>query len=72
MEGVVKQVGGGQVIECSCIEACKKANIGKKNLRPRGCQLSVDHGDRCSAYPCDTTTWLITEDTTQVRQLRTY
>lgn len=71
MEGIVKQNSGG-VFECSCMEICRAKAIkeNRLNYSPKSCLLSVNHGDRCLAYPEDNTTWLITEDQSQVRQIQ--
>jgi hypothetical protein len=78
VDGIVRQTMGGIVVDCTCVAQCMKANpearpascvpggSGKKD-----CQLSVDHGDRCLAYPNDTTTWLIDTDTSKIKQIPT-
>jgi hypothetical protein len=78
VDGIVKQLRSGVVIECSAVEECMKANTGVQNVLnsngciKRNCVLSVsEHGDRCSAYPCDTTTWLIDIDTSRIKQIPT-
>lgn len=81
MEGVVKQLDqfGGIVIECSCVSECMKVNpdISQSPVigvcRKKNCILTgnPDHGNRCLAYPQDSTSWLIDSDPSNIKQLPT-
>lgn len=84
IDGIVRQLGNGVVIECSALCECIKNNPDVIKAYENGtglvstsygcwkknCQLSVtDHGDRCSAYPKDTSTWLIDVDVNKIKQI---
>jgi hypothetical protein len=82
MDGIVKQLDqfGGIVIECSCVTECMKANQDLTQApyssntqcgRVKQCQLSVNHGDRCLAYPQDSSSWLIDSDPTKIKGIPT-
>lgn len=69
--GVVTQLGNGQVISCTKVEECIKQNNGQESIPSRkACLLSVDHGDRCSAWDNQQSTWLIHENTNLIEQLK--
>jgi hypothetical protein len=78
LDGVVRQTISGIVVDCTCASQCMKIN---PDVRPgscvpggsakKNCQLSVDHGGRCIAYPDDTTSWLIDTDTSKIKQIFT-
>jgi hypothetical protein len=74
IEGIVTQTGDGKVIKCSAMSICRANNtmIKENEIKTKRCQLNVDHGDRCLAYPQDTSTWLISEDPNQIRQIPTF
>ena len=84
LTGIVKQLDGigGVVVECSCATECMAANpdlsqapfsayagAGKK----RNCILTgnPDHGNRCAAYPADSTVWIIDENPANIKQIPT-
>jgi hypothetical protein len=68
--GVVTQLSSGQVIVCTKKDECMIQNNGACSIPGRkACLLSVDHGDRCSAWDNQQTTWLIHENTTLIEQL---
>jgi hypothetical protein len=82
MDGYVRQLDGigGVVIECSCVAACMKSNpdlsAAQQSTYPgcgkvKKCQLvgNPDHGNRCAAYPQDTTTWFIDSDSSKIKQI---
>jgi hypothetical protein len=75
MYGIVRQLDGigGVVVECSCVAECMKANPdllaspcstypGAGKVKKCILTGNPDHGNRCAAYPQDTTTWYIAED----------
>lgn len=84
MDGIVKQLDqfGGVVIECSCVTECMKTNQDLTQAQQstyqgvskiKQCQLTgnPEHGNRCLAYPQDSTTWLIDSDTMKIKQIYT-
>jgi hypothetical protein len=81
MTGIVKQLDsiGGIVIECSCVTECMAQNQDLSQsqtncmCKVKKCLLSgnPDHGNRCAAYPMDSTTWLIDDDPTKIKQIIT-
>lgn len=81
MDGVVRQLDGvgGVVVDCTCVNECMKNNpdISTSGVigicRIKKCILTgnPDHGNRCMAYPQDTTTWLIHSDSNKIQQIPT-
>ena len=80
-DGVVKQLDqiGGIVVECSLSNQCmdcnpdyaSAANIGN-GCRRKNCLLSVqNHGERCLAYPQDSSLFLIDADMAKIKRLPT-
>lgn len=69
--GVVTQLENGQVINCTKVDECIKQNNGECSIPVRkACLLSVDHGDRCSAWNNQQSTWLIHEDANLIEQIK--
>jgi hypothetical protein len=84
MTGIVKQLDGigGVVVECSRAVECMAANPDLSQApcstypgagRVRKCILTgnPDHGNRCAAYPQDTTSWIIDENPQNIKQILT-
>jgi len=83
IDAIVRQIDGigGVVIQCSCVTECMKANPDLSQAKQswyagcgkiKNCLLSVpNHGERCMAYPQDTTTWLIHSDVNKIQQIPT-
>jgi hypothetical protein len=84
MDGIVKQLDqfNGVVIECSCVTECMKANQDLSQAqrstyqgvyKVKQCQLTgnPEHGNRCLAYPNDSSTWLIDSDPTKIKGIPT-
>ncbi len=84
MIGTVRQLDGigGVVVECSCVTECMKNNPDLSQTpnstypgagKVRKCILAgnPDHGNRCAAYPQDTTSWLIDDNPANIKQIPT-
>jgi hypothetical protein len=84
MTGVVRQLDGigGVVVECSCVTECMRNNPDLSQApnstypragKVRKCILTgnPDHGNRCAAYPQDTTSWLIDDNPENIKQIPT-
>jgi hypothetical protein len=86
VDGIVRQLTSGVVIECSAVCECMKNNPElvkaydegtgagvtwmPNGCRKKNCQLSVpDHGDRCMAWPKDTSTWVIDVDVNKIKEI---
>jgi hypothetical protein len=66
--GVVEQTAGGQVLSCTLAQKCYEAN-GQKLQQKKFCLLSVDHGDRCTAWAAEKFRYLIDEDPSKIKSL---
>jgi hypothetical protein len=76
MDGIVRQLDNGTIIECSAVHVCMANNpqikVNEVSCN-KNCMLSVkDHGTRCRAYPQDTSVWIIDDDMTKIKGIPTW
>jgi hypothetical protein len=69
IDGIVTQTHSGQVQHCTLASRCFKENGSVPKGKERTCLLSVNHGDRCTAWETDLTKWLIDADPSKIKQL---
>jgi hypothetical protein len=72
MDAIVTQLDsiGSKVIKCTAVQECMRQNLDVPPCsETKKCLLSVNHGDRCLAYPQDSNVFLIDTDINKIKQI---